>query len=133
LSKTLSFRGNAAIRKSTFTSGQYAGKDVALAPGHSLAIHADWIPTANHLLSGGLNRVSAQHPDFANQCSMPAYTTADARYAYVWSNMEVSVGLRNLFDRKYFTQAFGCNSSGVPTSIYPESGRAATIALRVKF
>jgi iron complex outermembrane receptor protein len=132
LSKSLSLRGNAALRKSTFTAGQYAGKDVALAPRQSLALHADWIPTANHLLSGGVNAVSTQRPDFANQCSMPSYTTADARYAYSWSNMEVSVGLRNLFDRKYYTQAFGC-TDGVTNGIYPESGRAATVALRVKF
>lgn len=132
LSKVLSFRGNAALRKSTFTAGQYAGKDVALAPRKSLAIHADWVPTTNHLLSGGVNWVSTQHPDFANQCSMPAYTTADARYAYSWSNMEVSVGLRNVFDRKYYTQAFAC-TDGVTNSVYPESGRAATVALRIKF
>jgi iron complex transport system substrate-binding protein len=60
---------------------------------------------------------------------MPAYTTADVRYAYQWRQLELSLGVANLFDRKYFTQAFGC-AAGVTTSIYPEAGRAITAALR---
>ena len=130
--QNLSLRLNAALRKSTFDSGAYAGKDVPLAARRTLALHADWIPVANHLVTGGVNWVSSRHPDFANQCSMPAYTTADARYAYQWQNVELSLGFANLFDRKFYTQAFGC-SAGVTTAIYPEPGRAVTAALRVKF
>ena len=128
----LNLRLNAALRKSTFVSGTYAGKDVPLAPRRTLALHADWTPAANHVVTGGVNWVSAQHPDFANQCAMPAYTTADARYAYQWQNVEVSLGITNLFDRKFYTQAYGC-AGGVTTSIYPEAGRAAVAALRIKF
>lgn len=130
--QNLSFRVNAALRKSTFESGPYAGKDVPLAPHGTAALHADWTPMTNHLVSGGVNWVSSQHPDFANQCSMPAYTTADARYAYQWQTFEVSLGISNLFDRKFYTQAYGC-AGGVTTAIYPEAGRAAIAALRVKF
>ena len=128
----LNLRANAALRKSRFASGPYAGNEVPLAPHRTLALHADWTPLAKHLVSGGVNWVSSQHPDFANQCTMPAYTTADARYAYRWQNVEVSLGITNLFDHKFYTQAFGC-SAGVTTSIYPEAGRAATLALRLKF
>lgn len=130
--KSLSLRLNAALRKSSFVSGAYAGQDVPLAPRRTLALHADWMPAANQVVTGGVNWVSARHPDFANQCSMPAYTTADARYAYQWQNVEVSLGITNLFDRKFYTQAYGC-AAGVTTSIYPEAGRAAVAALRVKF
>ena len=130
--KNLNLRLNAALRQSTFTSGAYNGKDVPLAPRRTLALHADWTPVANHLVTGGVNWVSAQNSDFANQCTMPAYTTADARYAYQWQNVEVSLGISNLFDRKFYTQAYGC-SAGVTTSIYPEAGRAVVAALRVKF
>ncbi len=128
----LNLRVNAALRKSTFTSGAYAGKDVPLTPRRTLALHADWTPVAHHLVSGGVNWVSSQHADFANQCTMPAHTTADARYAYQWQNLEFSLGVSNLFDRKFYTQAFGC-AAGVTTFIYPEPGRAVTAALRVKF
>jgi len=128
----LNLRANASLRKSTFSTGPYSGKEVPLAPNRSIGVHADWRPLAGHLVSGGVNWVSSQHPDFANQCSMPAYTTADARYAYQWKNVEFSLGLANLFDRKFYTQAFGC-ATGVTTSLYPEPGRAVTAALRVKF
>ena len=72
------------------------------------AVRADWTPAAGHRVSGGVNWVSSQHPDFNNACTMPSYTTADARYAYQWQQLELSLGVANLFDRKYFTQAFGC-------------------------
>ncbi|OGB07104.1 MAG: TonB-dependent receptor [Burkholderiales bacterium RIFCSPHIGHO2_12_FULL_61_11] len=130
--KSLTLRVSAALRKSTFTSGQYEGKDVPLVPRRTVALHANWTPMTNHLVTGGVNWVSSQHPDFSNQCSAPAYTTADARYAYQWQNVEVSLGITNLFDRKFYTQAFGC-AGGVTTAIYPEAGRAAIAALRVKF
>jgi iron complex outermembrane recepter protein len=130
--KNLNLRLNAALRKSTFESGPYAGKDVPLAPRRTLALHADWTPMSNHLLSGGVNWVGAQHPDFANQCSVPAYATADARYAYQWQKVELSLGITNLLNNKFYTQAFGC-AAGETTFIYPEPGRALTAALRVKF
>ncbi len=128
----LNLRANAALRKSTFSSGLNAGKEVPLAPKQTFALHADWIPLAGHLVSGGVNWVSSRHPDFANQCSMHGYTTVAARYAYQWQNVELSLGLTNLFDRKFYTQAYGC-AAGVTTSIYPEPGRAVTAALRVRF
>ena len=128
----LNLRANAVLRKSIFSSGPYAGKDVPLAPNRTFAVHADWTPLAGHLVSGGLNWVSSQHPDFANQCSIPAYTTADARYAYQRQNVEFSLGITNLFDRKFYTQAFRC-ASGVTNAIYPEAGRAVVAAVRFKF
>lgn len=130
--QNLGLRVNAALRKSTFESGPHAGMDVPLAPRRTFALHADWTLAANQLLTGGVNWVSSQHPDFANQCSMPAYTTADLRYAYQWQNFEASLGITNLFDRKFYTQAFEC-AAGVTSAIYPEAGRAVNAALRVRF
>ena len=128
----LSLRVNAAVRKSTFSAGRYAGNDVPLTARRTLGLHADWTPLAHHVVTGGVNWVSARRPDFANQCTMPAYTTADARYAYQWQNVELSLGIANVFDRKFYTQAYGCDA-GVTTSIYSEPGRAVTAALRVSF
>jgi len=132
LTKSIGLRVNAALRQATFRSGPYAGNDVPLVPRKTLAVRADWTPAAGHRVSGGVNWVSSQHPDYNNACTMPAYTTADVRYAYQWRQVELSLGVANLFDRKYFTQAFGC-ASGVTTSIYPEAGRAFTAAARVQF
>ena len=63
---------------------------------------------------------------------MPAYATADARYAYQMRNVEFSLGVTNLTDQKYYTQAFRC-TAGVTNGIYPEAGRAFSAAVRVKF
>jgi iron complex outermembrane receptor protein len=132
LTSTIGLRANANLRTATFRSGPYTGKDVPLVARRTLALRADWTPAPGHRLSGGINWVSSQHPDFANACTMPAYTTADARYAYQWKQAELSLGVTNLANRKYFTQAFGC-AGGEVTSIYPEAGRAYTAAVRVNF
>ena len=128
----LNLAARLALRRSIFRGGAYAGNDVPLAPRRTLALRADWALAQAHRLSGGVNWVGSQSPDFANQCRMPAYTTADARYAFTMKNMEWSLGINNLFDRDYYTQAFGC-AGGTTTSIYPEAGRTFTAALRVSF
>jgi iron complex outermembrane recepter protein len=130
--KALNLSLNAAVRKAKFSSGVYAGNEVALVAQRTLALRADWSPAAKHRLSGGVNYVGTQKVDFANQCSAPAYTTADARYAYDWNNVEIALGITNLFDKKHYSQAFSCNA-GVTDGIYPEAGRAATLSLRAKF
>ena len=87
---------------------------------------------AGHQLNLGLTWVGAQRPDFDNACTMPSYSTADARYAYTSGPVELAVGITNLADAKYYTQAFGC-TGGVTTSIYPEAGRAFTATAKVRF
>lgn len=132
ISAALGLRANLALRQARFTSGANVGKDIPLVASRTVALRADWQPAAGQRLSGGVNWVSSQHPDFANQCKIPAYLTADLRYAYEWKQMEFSVGATNLFDRKFYTQAFAC-AAGVTTAIYPEPGRAVTLALRLRF
>ena len=132
LTKTVDLRANAGLRKAVFRSGAYAGNDVPLTPRRTLAVLADWQVAPAHRLSGGVNWVAKQHPDFANACTMPAYATADARYAYKFKNAEFSLGVANLMDRKFYSQAYSC-VGGVTGSIYPEAGRAVTAAVRVAF
>jgi len=132
LAPTVALRVNAAVREAKFRAGPYSGRDVPLVPRQTVALRADWTPAAAHRVSGGVNWVGSQHPDFANACSIPSYTTADARYAYEWQRLELSLAVANLFDRRYYTQAFGC-AAGATTSIYPEPGRTVTAALRVTF
>ena len=132
LAKTLDVRVNAAVREATFRAGPYAGNDVPLVPRHTLALRADWKPAAGHRITGGVNWVSSQHPDFDNACTMPAYTTADVRYAWTGRFLEAALGVTNLLDRKHYTQAFGC-VAGTTQSIYPEAGRAFKASLRASF
>jgi iron complex outermembrane receptor protein len=63
---------------------------------------------------------------------MPAATTLDLRYAYTWQALELSLALANATDQRYYTQAYGC-AAGVTSAIYPEPGRAVTVAGRVRF
>jgi len=132
LTRTVGLRVNAALRDAKFRAGPHEGRDVPLVARRSLALRADWTPAAAHRVTGGVNWVGLQHPDFANACRMPSYATADARYAYEWQRVELSLAVANLFDKRYFTQAYGC-AAGVTTAIYPEAGRTVTAAVRVKF
>lgn len=132
LTKTIDLRVNTALRKATFTSGPYAGKNVPYTPGRTVALLTDWQIAEAHRLSAGVNWVAMQYPDFSNACSMPSYLTADARYAYRLKNAEFSLGVTNLTGKKYYSQAYSC-SAGVTGSIYPEAGRAFTAALRMSF
>jgi iron complex outermembrane receptor protein len=132
LNPAVNLRLNAAVRDARFVSGAYAGNHVPLVPSKTLALRADWSPAQGHRLDGGLNWVSAQNPDFANLCTMPAYTTMDVRYGYQYRHAEFALGLNNLTDSKYYTQAFGC-TAGVTTSIYPEAGRTLTASVRLRF
>jgi iron complex outermembrane receptor protein len=105
---------------------------MALVPGQTIGARANWRPAPGHTLDGGVNWVAEQSPDFANACKMPSYATVDLRYAYQYRNAEFAVGVANLTDEKYYTQAYGC-TAGVTTSIYPEPGRTVTASVRVKF
>lgn len=132
LNSAVNLRLNAALREARFVSGAYAGNNVPLVPSKTLALRADWSPVPGHRIDGGLNWVSSQNPDFSNLCTMPAYTSMDLQYGYQFKNAEFALGLNNLTDSKYYTQAFGC-TAGVTTSIYPEAGRTLTASMRLRF
>lgn len=129
----LDLRVSAALRQARFVGGPYAGNDVMLVPKKTLALRADWRPAAGHKVGAGAIWVSRQSPDFANRCTIPGYVTADLRYAYQWRNAELALGVANLADRKYYTQAFGCSPGGETTAIYPEAGRTFTASVLVRF
>lgn len=132
LSKEVEAVLNVAWRQSKFSEGAHAGKDIPLAPHGTVAATALWIPAAGHTVNLGLNWVSSQSVDVDNQCSIPSYATWSTGYSYQIRNMEFSVGVTNLTDVKYYTQAYSC-TAGVTNGIYPEAGRAWTAALRLNF
>ncbi len=131
-SPAVDLRANAAIRRATFKSGVYAGKDIPLTPRQTLALWADWRFASKQTLSTGLQWVGSQRPDFANACTMPSYATLDARYTYKLANAEFMLGATNLANSKYYSQAFRC-VAGVTNGIYPDAGRAVTATVRVNF
>lgn len=125
-------RVNAATRRARFAAGTYEGKDIPLTPRHTLSLRADGSPAPGHRIDAGVNLVASQSPDFSNACKMPSYTTADLRYAYRWSLAELAIGVNNLTNTKYYTQAFSC-VNGAVSSIYPEAGRAITASVRLQY
>lgn len=132
LNATTALRLNAATRRAEFTEGVHEGKDVPLTPRHTVSVGGDWSPIAGHKIDAQLNWISSQRPDFDNACTMPSYVTADLRYAYRYGPAELALGVQNLADRKYYTQAFSC-VGGQVSSIYPEAGRAVTASLRLSY
>ncbi len=134
LTKTLGLQLNLGVREAKFTQGAHEGKDVPLVAGTTVSVRANWRPAPAHTVNAGVVWVSSQNPggDFANKFAMPSYTTLDVRYAYQLHNMEFSLGVSNLMDKKYYSQAF-VDSAGTDVGIYPEAGRAVTAALRVNF
>ena len=57
---------------------------------------------------------------------------ADARYAYQMGRFEWALGVSNLMDQTYYTQAYTC-AGNVTTDIYPEPGRVVQASLKVQF
>ncbi|MBL0727013.1 TonB-dependent receptor [Piscinibacter sp. HJYY11] len=121
---------NAAARQAKFTAGAYDGNRIALTPRYTASVGADWKVFAGHKLGALVNTVSSQSPNFQNTCTMPAYTIGSLRYAFSTEQVELGVGVNNVTDKKYYTQAYGC-AGGVPTSIYPEAGRNVVLSVRV--
>ena len=132
VSSALDLRLNLATREAKFVEGANAGNDVSLVPRQTAALGVQWKPLAGHALDAGVNWVSSQSPTFDNRCSMPAFSTVDARYAYTLKNLEFALGVKNLGDARYYTQAFTC-VAGVTGGIYPEMGRTWTASVQVKF
>jgi len=129
LTATVGARLNAALRQARFTEGPHDGQRVPLVPKASAALNVDWRFAPQQRLDAGVRYVGTQHPDFANQCTMPSYTTLDARYSVQRGSLELALKVDNLTDKRYYTQAFGC-AGGVTTSIYPEAGRTVMASLR---
>jgi iron complex outermembrane receptor protein len=123
---------NVAWRQSKFSEGAHAGKDIPLAPNATVAATAIWNAAAGRTVNLSLNWVSSQSVDIDNQCSIPSYATWSTGYSYQIRNMEFSLGISNLTDVKYYTQAYSC-TGGVTNGIYPEAGRAWTAAVRFAF
>ncbi len=127
----LRLRFNAALRQSRFTAGPYAGREVPLTSRRTISVRLDW-SSAGHRFDAGITALSQQHPDSANACTIAGRAVADMRYAYRIANAEFAIGVANLANRRYYTQAFGC-VAGQTTSIYPEAGRAVTGSARFSF
>lgn len=129
---TVELRATAAWRQARFVAGAYDGNDLPLVSPRSASLGAQWQALPGHRLGATVVYASARHPDFANSCRMPSVTTLDLRWAWELPDVELSLGVANATDRRFYTQAYAC-VGGQPSAIYPEPGRAATAAARLSF
>jgi iron complex outermembrane receptor protein len=105
---------------------------MVLVPKNVLTARLAWLPAQGQSADLGAQWVDSQRygSDFDNSCAarMPSYVTFDARYAARVGAWEFAVAGLNLADRRYFSNAFGCQSG-----IYPSDGRQMKLSARYDF
>jgi iron complex outermembrane receptor protein len=115
-----------------FTAGPNAGREMVLVPRNVLSARLAWVPGDGQTADLGAQWVSSQRfgSDFTNSCAarIPAYATLDARYARKLGPWELALAGANLTDKKYTSNAFGCQSG-----IYPSDGRQLKLSARYDF
>jgi iron complex outermembrane receptor protein len=115
-----------------FTDGPNDGKEMVLVPKNIVTARLSWLPGDGQSADFGAQWVDSQRygSDFSNSCTalMPAFTTFDARYAKKFGAWEVALSGLNLADKRYYSQAFGCQSG-----IYPGAGRQMKVSARYDF
>ena len=118
--------------KASFTAGPNSGREMVLVPANVVSARLSWAPSGGHSADVGVQWVDSQHygADFTNTCAarMPSHTTLDARYARTIGAWELAVAGQNLSDKRYFSNAFGCQSG-----IYPADGRQLKLSARYDF
>ena len=139
--RELNVSGYVNLQTAKFRTGIYggvdvSGRDVPLVPRSLATLRASWRPTQAAQVNGAVRFVGEQRydNDQANQFArlMPAYALADLNLSYVSGAWRFAGGVRNLFDKKYFSYGiinnFTCTT---PACVYPEAGR--TVFANVEF
>src|SRR6185295_14893760 len=131
--QNLEISGYFNLQSAKFRTGMYggvdvSGRDVPLVPRSLGAVRASWRPARATQLNGALRFVGKQRydNDQANQFPrlMPAYALADLNLSHESGAWRFAGGVRNLFDRKYFSYGIINNfSCTTPSCVYPEAGR----------
>ena len=138
VSSSLSLSASASVRDARFRSGQYAGLKVPMSAREILSVRMLWKPVAGHIWGVDTQWVSRQQVagDFNNQHTMPGYATTDLRYTYKQGVAELSLVIKNIFDRNYYaysTRAYTSDYSSIYNAVYPDPGRALWLSARVNF
>ncbi len=139
-SESLELLVNFAHVDARFRSGVYGGIDltdhrVPLVPRHSLTAGASWRAGPRTRLTATVQKVGEQRMlnDETNTLAqqIPAYTVFDIKLAHVTGGWRLEAGIKNLFDKQYYTQG-GVNASGV-VRVFPAPERNAYVTVRYTF
>ena len=123
---TISGFANYTLQAATARNGENSGKYLKAIPRHFIVTGL----SAGSAVSGSLSATHARGVflDDANTISLPDWTRVDARLAYRWRQLQLSVDALNLFDREYNTTGFP-DAGGAGVYYYPAAGRTVQVGL----
>jgi iron complex outermembrane receptor protein len=140
LTKGVELTGAYTHTRAKFTEGDLngvaiAGRTVPLVPRHKIDLNADWQITSATRLRAFAQSVSEQimENDEGNTFDrrIPGFTTADLKLQHRFGAVTASLGISNLFDRKYY--GYAVRSQFVPDrfNAYPLPERSFWIGVEV--
>ncbi|MBC7378155.1 MAG: TonB-dependent receptor [Burkholderiaceae bacterium] len=133
LAKNLALTGTLQTVQAKFSSGPNSGKEIPLVSSQSGTLRMDWRIDERQSLDFGVRYLGSARfgDDNANTCAreIPSSTLLDARYAWKFDKVEVSLAADNLANHKGYSQAFSCLTGAV----YPDPGRVLKAAVRYVF
>ena len=130
--------GSLGLRKATFDDGTYAGKTLSMAPSQVGSAYADWKFLPGHTLGGSVTWTSKQFftGNFSNDATyvVPSYNLLDMRYRFQTRQVEASLSIHNLLDKKFYSYGTLYFYQGVTyPALYPEMGRTFMARLKYSF
>jgi iron complex outermembrane receptor protein len=127
--------GSLGLRKATFDDGTYAGKNLPMAPSQVGSVYADWKFIPGHILGGSITWTAKQFytGNFSNDATyvVPSYSLLDLRYRFQTRQVETSLSIHNLLDKKFYS--YGTMYTASSFGIYPEIGRTFMARLKYSF
>ncbi len=126
---------NVTFEQASFVKGQYSGNEIPFVPNQMANAGVIWRPLKGLSTKLSVNEVGKSFAisDQTNtHPKLKSYTTADWNARYVFKNIEVWVGLNNIFNKKYYT--YGVYSTFAnDTGYYPAPGRNVSGGVKLKF
>ena len=126
-SSQFSLGATATYQQSKFTTGVFDGRSLPLSPQTIFSLRSSWKLDSKQSIGLNLQHVGQQYigSDFANQFTMPAYVNTDLRYGYKESAWELSIFIRNIFNKDYYSFATNTYTDLIrSTALYPEMKRS---------
>ncbi len=118
-------------QESKFKDGTYAGKDVPISPRYKISVRSLYRLSNVDSISLQGNLVSRQviDGDFSNTKEMPSYFLIDGSYTHKLKNVDLTLRLRNILDKKYYSYATATGGY----SLYPDPGRNFMATIKANF
>lgn len=125
----------ARFRNGIYGGTDLTGKTVPLVPRNALNVGVSWLTGSKTRLSATLRHVGEQrlvNDETNTQAQLiPAYTVVDLRLAQQMAGWMLEAGVRNLFNREYYTQG-GVSGAGV-VRVFPAAQRNGYVSVQYSF